>query len=204
MDPFKLSQDRFSRIRSSSKEKIEVYSKRCFLDFQNDLIYQMWLDNKNNKNWVRSITRPWYDLIHSCSVSSGLITKEAFTLRQNKKITPTKDHCYRPQFVYRFLLDNREDFLNEKLFREYFILCCTTVLVTGSQNDYLSIHGTDNRKSDQGLAILVATDIQYKNANINLYQLSDHNNWSRKTITLCDNILVTPKPLLEYEQLFTV
>ena len=197
MDPISLSHHRFEKIRGTSQEKILVYAKRCYLDFQNDTIYDYWVNKKHDKNWVRSITRPWYDLIHSCSVPSGLISEDAFNLRINKKTSPTKDHCYRPQFVYRFMLDNREEFLNEEYFTSYFIMCCTTILVTGKQNDLLSFKGTDNRHEE--LKILIPTNNQYSSCGIPLFNLSSDSSWNKKTITPANNIIPTPSALLEYE-----
>jgi hypothetical protein len=96
------------------------------------------------------------------------------------------------------MLDNRDEFLNRELFTDFFIMCCTTVYVTGTQNDYLSINGTDNRYED--LKILVPTDQQYVRSKINLFYLSNDRSWNDKSIAPADNVIITPKLLLEYEQ----
>ena len=102
--------DRMNTIKASSSKKIEVYAKRCYIDFMNPEIIRWWNDESEDTNVGRAITRPFYDLVHSCSIPTGLITKSAF--KSDKK---TKDHCFRPQFVYRFMLDNHEQF--EDFFR---------------------------------------------------------------------------------------
>ena len=70
--------DRLPKIKNSSSEKIEVYAKRCWIDFMNPNIIDWWNDASGDTNVARAITRPFYDLVHSCSIPTGLITESAF------------------------------------------------------------------------------------------------------------------------------
>ena len=126
--------DRLTRIKQSSAKKIEIYAQRCYYDFMNTDIIDWWQNNRNDKDIVRAITRPFYDLVHACSVPTGLITKTAFEkLQNNKKFIATKDHCFRPQNVYHYMLDNRESFCEFSTFRKWYVMCCSTILVVGKR-----------------------------------------------------------------------
>jgi hypothetical protein len=132
--------DRLSEIKPSSAKKIEIYAQRCYHDFMNPAIIDWWQNNRDDKDIVRAITRPFYDLVHACSIPTGLITKTAFEkLQSNKKFIATKDHCFRPQNTYHFMLDNRESFCEFSTFRKWYVMCCSTILVVGKENDRLSL-----------------------------------------------------------------
>jgi len=194
--------DRLSEIKPSSAKKIEIYAQRCYYDFMNPAIIDWWKTKRNDKDVVRAITRPFYDLVHACSVSTGLITKTAFEkLQSNKKFVATKDHCFRPQNTYQYMLDNRESFCEFSMFRKWYIMCCSTILVVGKENDFLSVEGIDNRCGSY--IIKVSTDQQYIHAGFDLYSYSTHRKWKDRTLKLESNLVDAPQELLEYEKKFT-
>lgn len=187
--------DRMNTIKASSSKKIEVYAKRCYIDFMNPEIIRWWNDESEDTNVGRAITRPFYDLVHSCSIPTGLITESAFN--SHKK---TKDHCFRPQFVYRFMLDNHEQFEDFSVFREWFIMCCSTILVTPNENDRLSSEGTKNHGGEY--VIMSPTDKQYVRANLDLFTYSNERSWAKRSLTPASNFINAPSTLLEYEKVF--
>lgn len=187
--------DRMNTIKASSSKKIEVYAKRCYIDFMNPEIIRWWNDESEDTNVGRAITRPFYDLVHSCSIPTGLITESAFN--SHKK---TKDHCFRPQFVYRFMLDNHEQFEDFSVFREWFVMCCSTILVTPNENDRLSSEGTKNHGGEY--VIMSPTDKQYVRANLDLFTYSNERSWAKRSLTPESNVINAPSKLLEYEKVF--
>ena len=191
--------ERFGQLKEKSKAKIEVYARRCYLDFMNPEVIRMWREEGSNKDVARSITRPWYDLVHSCSTPTGLITQGAFDGKLKKQIA-TKDHCFRPQFVYRYMLDNHEKFVDYEVFRKWFIMCTSTILVTGKENDNLSLGGTNNRGDEY--QIVASTDQQYVFANLPLYEYSDDIRWQNKILSYASNLIEAPQELLDYEKRF--
>ena len=191
--------DRLSEIKPSSAKKIEIYAQRCYYDFMNTDIIDWWQNNRNDKDIVRAITRPFYDLVHACSIPTGLITKTAFEkLQNNKKFIATKDHCFRPQNVYHYMLDNRESFCEFSTFRKWYVMCCSTILVVGKENDRLSLDGIDNRRGSY--IIKVPTDQQYIRAGLDLYSYGVQREWKDRTLELESNLIVAPQELLEYEK----
>ena len=193
--------DRLTRIKQSSAKKIEIYAQRCYYDFMNTDIIDWWQNNRNDKDIVRAITRPFYDLVHACSVPTGLITKTAFEkLQNNKKFIATKDHCFRPQNVYHYMLDNRESFCEFSTFRKWYVMCCSTILVVGKENDRLSLDGIDNRRGSY--IIKVPTDQQYIRAGLDLYSYGLQREWKDRTLTPESNLIVAPQELIEYEKKF--
>lgn len=195
--------DRMLGIKQSSKKKIETYAQRCYKDFMNPELHRWWEEERDDKDVVRCISRPFYDLVHSCSIPTGLITEQAF---QKKVNTPnfvlTKDHPFRPQFVNHYMWDNPEKFYDFSVFKKWFIMCCSTIFVLGQENDKLSLDGT--RNNGESYSIMSSTDQQYVRANLNLYTYSNNRNWKSKTITLASNIIDAPSELLEYEKRFIV
>ena len=187
--------DRMNTIKASSSKKIKVYAKRCYIDFMNPEIIRWWNDESEDTNVGRAITRPFYDLVHSCSIPTGLITESAFN--SHKK---TKDHCFRPQFVYRFMLDNHEQFEDFSVFREWFVMCCSTILVTPNENDRLSSEGTKNHGGEY--VIMSPTDKQYVRANLDLFTYSNERSWAKRNLTPASNVINAPSTLLEYEKVF--
>ncbi len=195
--------DRLSGLRSSSVKKIETYAKRCYKDFLNTELHKWWENERDDKDVVRSISRPFYDLVHACSIPTGLITEKAF---QKKSTTSnfvlTKDHAFRPQFVNHYMWDNPEKFYDFSEFRKWFIMCCSTIFVLNEENNHLSSGGT--RNDGELYSIMSPTDQQYVLANLNLYVYSDHRNWKNKTITLASNVIDAPIDLLEYEKRYLI
>lgn len=193
--------DRLTRIKPSSAKKIEIYAQRCYYDFMNTDIIDWWQNNRNDKDIVRAITRPFYDLVHACSIPTGLITKTAFEkLQNNKKFIATKDHCFRPQNVYHYMLDNRESFCEFSTFRKWYVMCCSTILVVGKENDRLSLDGIDNRRGSY--IIKVPTDQQYIRAGLDLYSYGLQREWKDRSLTPESNLIVAPQELIEYEKKF--
>jgi len=193
--------DRLTQIKPSSAKKIEIYAQRCYYDFMNTDIIDWWHNNRNDKDIVRAITRPFYDLVHACSIPTGLITKTAFEkLQNNKKFIATKDHCFRPQNVYHYMLDNRESFCEFSTFRKWYVMCCSTILVVGKENDRLSLDGIDNRRGSY--IIKVPTDQQYIRAGLDLYSYGLQREWKDRTLTPESNLIVAPQELIEYEKKF--
>ena len=194
--------DRLSKIKPSSAKKIEIYAQRCYHDFMNPAIIDWWQNNRDDKDIVRAITRPFYDLVHSCSIPTGLITRTAFEkMQSSKKFIATKDHCFRPQNTYQFMLDNRESFCEFSTFRKWYVMCCSTILVVGKENDRLSLDGIDNRRGSY--IIKVPTDQQYICAGLDLYSYSSNREWKDRTIKSESNVIVAPQELLEYEKKFS-
>ena len=193
--------DRLTRIKQSSAKKIEIYAQRCYYDFMNTDIIDWWQNNRNDKDIVRAITRPFYDLVHACSIPTGLITKTAFEkLQNNKKFIATKDHCFRPQNVYHYMLDNLESFCEFSTFRKWYVMCCSTILVVGKENDRLSLDGIDNRRGSY--IIKVPTDQQYIRAGLDLYSYGLQREWKDRSLTPESNLIVAPQELIEYEKKF--
>ena len=194
--------DRLSQIKPSSAKKIEIYAQRCYHDFMNPAIIDWWECKRGDKDIVRAITRPFYDLVHACSIPTGLITKTAFQkLQTSKTFKATKDHCFRPQNTYHFMLDNRESFCEFSTFRKWYIMCCSTILVVGKENERLSLDGIDNRRGKY--IIKVSTDQQYIHAGLDLYSYSKEREWKDRKLTQESNLIVAPQELLEYEKKFS-
>ena len=169
--------DRLSEMKQSSVKRTEVYAQKAYHDFMNPYTINWWRDNRNDKDVVRSVTRSFYDLVHSCSIPTGLITKTAFEkLQSDKKFKATKDHCFRPQNIYQFMLDNHENFCEFSTFRKWYVMCCSTILVVGKENKRLSSEGIDNRNGSY--VIKVPTDQQYIRAGLDLYSHSAERKWS--------------------------
>jgi len=195
--------DRMSGIKPSSAKKIETYAQRCYKDFMNPELHKWWEDCRDDKDVVRSISRPFYDLVHACSIPTGLITEKAF----NKKVSVTsflltKDHPFRPQFVNQYMWDNPEKFYDFSVFRDWFIMCCSTIFVLNKENNQLSFGGTKN--DGECYSIMSSTDQQYVRANLDLYLYSSDRLWKNKTLTLASNIIDAPVDLLEYEKRYLV
>lgn len=194
---------RMSGIKASSAKKIEIYAQRCYKDFMNPDLHKWWENKRDDKDVVRSISRPFYDLVHSCSIPTGLITEQAFQKKKNKKnFVLTKDHPFRPQFVNHYMWDNPEKFYDFSVFRDWFIMCCSTIFVLGEENNRLSLDGT--RNDGECYSIMSSTDQQYVRANLNLYLYSSDRQWKDKTITSASNVIDAPSDLLEYERRFLV
>jgi hypothetical protein len=187
----------------TDQSRLEIYCYRTFLDFKNNEVLDLWQKNRNNTDVVRSITRPFYDLVHSLSVPSGFITERALEKkRQDPKWILCRDHCYSPQFIYQMLMDNHELYVNdyEKYFR-IFKTACTTIDILSEQNKSLSLL-TSNRGGKY--KVYVPTDKKYQYLDIKLVKRNYGRMWYKIPADSVSNYINTPKELLEYETKFLV
>lgn len=186
-----------------SHSRLEVYCYRTFLDFKNKEVLELWKKNRDNTNVVRSITRPFYDLVHSLSVPSGFITERALEKkRQDPKWILCRDHCYSPQFIYQMIMDNYETYIDDYLkYFNIFKTACTTIDVLSEQNKSLSLL-TVNR--DGKYKVYVPTDKKYQHLDIKLVKRNYGRLWYNKLAESVSNYINTPKELLEYEKRFLV
>jgi hypothetical protein len=185
------------------ESRLEVYCYRTFLDFKNSEVFNFWKKNRKNTDAVRSVTRPFYDLVHSLSVPSGFITERALEKKRNDPTWMTcRDHCYSPQFIYQMLMDNHEVYVNdyEKYF-EIFKTACITIDILSEQNKSLSLL-TSNRKGVY--KVYVPTDKKYQYLDIKLVSRNYGRKWYDKPADPVDNYIVTPQELLDYEKRFLV
>lgn len=187
----------------TNETRLEVYCYRTFLDFKNLEVLEFWKNNRNNTNSVRSVTRPFYDLVHSLSIPSGFITERALEKkRKNPSWNPCKDHCYSPQFIYQMLMDNHEVYLHDydKYFK-IFKIACTTIDILPEQNKSLSLL-TSNRNGKY--RVYVPTDKKYQYLDIKLVKRNYGKMWYKFPADPVSNYIYTPKELLEYEKQFIV
>lgn len=186
-----------------SHSRLEVYCYRTFLDFKNKEVLELWKKNRDNTNVVRSITRPFYDLVHSLSVPSGFITERALEKkRQDPKWILCRDHCYSPQFIYQMIMDNYETYIDDYLkYFNIFKTACTTIDILSEQNKSLSLL-TVNR--DGKYKVYVPTDKKYQHLDIKLVKRNYGRLWYNKLAESVSNYINTPKELLEYEKRFLV
>lgn len=185
----------------TTESRLEVYCYRTFMDFENLKILDFWQTNRNNTDAVRSVTRPFYDLVHSLSVPSGFITERAL---EKKRMEPTwvicRDHCYSPQFIYQMLMDNHKLYINDyKKYFEIFKIACTTIDILSEQNKSLSLL-TSNRGGKY--KVYVPTDKKYQYLDIKLVSRNCGRGWYYKSADPVDNYITTPQEILEYEREF--
>jgi hypothetical protein len=183
--------------------RLDVYCYRTFLDFKNLEILELWKTNRNNTNVVRSITRPFYDLVHSLSIPSGFITKRAL---EKKRSDPSwsicRDHCYSPQFIYQMLMDNHDNYIDN--YDEYYSIfkkACTTIDILSEENRSLSLL-TSNKNGKY--KVYVPTDKKYEYLNIELVKRNYGKKWYNIPADTVSNYIDTPQELLEYEKRFLV
>lgn len=187
----------------SNKSRLEVYCYRTYLDFKNKEVLEMWNNNRNDTNVVRSITRPFYDLVHSLSVPSGLITERAVEKkRKDPKWVLCRDHCYSPQFIYQMLMDNHQLYVND--YDKYFNIfrkACTTIDILSEENRSLSLL-TSNRNGKY--KVYVPTDKKYQYLDIKLVERNYGRMWYNLPTKSASNYIETPQELLDYEKKFLV
>lgn len=187
----------------TNQSRLEVYCYRTFLDFKNQEVLDLWKNNRKNTDVVRSITRPFYDLVHSLSVPSGFITEKALEKKkQDPKWILCRDHCYSPQFIYQMLMDNHEFYVND--YEKYFNIfktACTTIDILSEQNRSLSLL-TSNHKGKY--KVYVPTDKKYQYLGIKLVKRNYGRMWYKLPADSVDNYIHTPKELLDYETKFLV
>mgnify|MGYP000154871646 CR=1 FL=1 len=191
----------FSKLKPDQKERVETYGRIAFNALKANV--GEWFANRNCKNTVRATTHSFYNTVHSLSIPSGLISVEAV---EKKKREPEwalcKDHCYSPQFVGRMIMDNSDKYLNNyNLYRELFIMACTTIIVTPEENRRLSLL-TSNRNND--FKIYSHTDQKYRHLNIQLLEKAEGLKWYNKDMKPASNYIETPSELIEYETQFLI
>ena len=191
----------FQKLTKKQQDRLIDYAHIVFTDLNAQS--ENWKKYRNNRHCVRAITHGNYDRIHTLSVPSGLISQNALEeKRKDKKFIPTKDHCYRPQFMIQMFMDKPEVFLtNFEVFLEYIIIAATTILITADENEKLK-NFTKNKNGK--ITIKVPTDKIYEEANIPLFEYTGGTGWWNKDLKPASNYLITPKPYLEYEEAFLV
>jgi hypothetical protein len=185
----------------TNESRLEVYCYRTYLDFKNLEVLDFWNKNRTNTDAVRSITRPFYDLVHSLSVPSGFITERALEKKkEDPKWILCRDHCYSPQFIYQMLMDNHEIYVNnyDKYFN-IFKTACTTIDILSEQNRSLSLL-TSNHKGKY--KVYVPTDKKYQYLDIKLVKRNYGRMWYKLPADSVSNYINTPQELLEYEKQF--
>lgn len=176
-------------------KKLEVYCKATYNALKSNL--EMW--DSTDPDVVRIITRQYYEGVFSCQYGdTGLISEEAL----NNPSERTDDHCFSPQFVGRFVMDNADVYLNNyDKFREVFIASCTKIKVTKSENRKLQ-QLTSNKRG-QEYKVFVPTDKKYSYLGIKLYKRPDGNRrWDSSQPT--DETVNYLPELLNYEENFLV
>jgi hypothetical protein len=185
----------------TNETRLEVYCYRTYLDFKNLEVLDFWNKNRTNTDAVRSITRPFYDLVHSLSVPSGFITERALEKKkQDPKWILCRDHCYSPQFIYQMLMDNHEIYVND--YDKYFNIfktACTTIDILSEQNRSLSLLTSNHRGKYK---VYVPTDKKYQYLDIKLVKRNYGRMWYKRPADFVSNYINTPQELLEYEKQF--
>lgn len=159
-----------------------------------------WNLEKNNKDIIRSITRCYYNQVHSVGLpnQTGFISENAYKEKLLGKPV-VDDHYLSPQFIGRMIMDHPDKFLYDtKVFNKIFFSSCATIKVTSRENDLLS---TLTRNDGVNYSILVPTDQKYESLGINLLKKPKNKHlWK-------DAVKTNKKPqypdyLLEYEKQF--
>jgi hypothetical protein len=188
-------------MKSTTQYRIDTY---CFIAFNClKANLDLWRSKPNDKDVLRGITRPYYDLVHSLSIPSGFITISALEeKRKDSRWVLCRDHCYSPQFIGRMIMDEADTYLNNyEKFRELFYISCTTIDITPEENRALSLL-TSNQSGNY--KIYVPTDKKYQHLNIELVNRNYGRDWYNKPTSPIDNYIQTPQELLEYEKRFLV
>ena len=177
------------------QRKLEIYCKATFNALKSNL--ELW--DPNDPDVVRIITRQYYEGVFSCQYGdTGLISEEAL----NNPSERTDDHCFSPQFVGRFVMDNADVYLTDyDKFREVFIASCTKIKVTKSENRKLQ-QLTENKRGKQ-YKVFVPTVKKYEHLGIKLYKRPENKTrWIDAQPT--DEKITYLAELLEYERKFLV
>lgn len=182
-------------MTNTKQRKLNIYCKATFKALKSNL--EDW--DANDPDVVRIITRQYYEGVFSCNYGdTGLISEDAL----NNSSERTDDHCFSPQFVGRFIMDNADVYLTDyDKFKEVFIASCTKIKVTKSENRKLQ-QLTENKRGKQ-YKVFVPTDKKYDHLGIRLYKRPENKTrWSDAQLT---NEKITFLPdLLEYEKKFIV
>ena len=186
-------------MKSTTQYRIDTYCLIAFNALTANL--DLWRSKPNDKDVLRGVTRPYYDLVHALSIPSGFITLTALQEKQkDPKWHLCKDHCYSPQFIGRMIMDRAEIYLSDyKEFKKLFYIACTTVDITSEENRQLSLL-TSNQKGD--FKIYVPTDKKYQHLNIQLMKRNYGRNWYNTPADPVSNYIETPEELLNYEKQF--
>ena len=118
---------------TSKPKNWKVYCKATFKSLC--AILEDW--NTNDEDVVRITTRIYYEGVFSCGLGdTGLISKNALNDPSNR----TDDHCFSPQFVGRYIMDNPHIYLTDynkfdEIFGSYIqtIEKYFSIIVRGSQ-----------------------------------------------------------------------
>jgi hypothetical protein len=188
-------------MRPTTEYRIETYCLIAYNAMRSNLY--LWKSKPNDKDVLRGVTRPYYDLVHSLSIPSGYITVNALQEKQNdSQWILCKDHCYSPQFIGRMIMDHSEIYLEDyERFRQLFYKSCTTIDITPEENRKLSLL-TSNQNGYY--KILVPTDKKYQHLNIQLVKRNYGRNWYHKPTDPVSNYIETPEELLHYEKQFLI
>lgn len=188
-------------MKSTTQYRIDTYCLIAFNAMKANL--DLWRSNPNNKDVLRGVTRPYYDLVHSLSIPSGYITVNALEEKKNdSNWVICKDHCYSPQFVARMIMDYADVYLEDyDKFKNLFYKSCTTIDITPEENRKLSLL-TSNQKGH--FKIYVPTDKKYQHLNIQLAKRNYGRNWHQKPADVVSNYIETPEEILNYEKQFLV
>ena len=180
---------------TSNPKNWKVYCKATFKSLC--AILEDW--DTNDEDVVRITTRIYYEGVFSCGLGdTGLISKNALNDPSNR----TDDHCFSPQFVGRYIMDNPHIYLTDyNKFDEIFVKSCTKIKVTKKENKQLS-QFTINKRG-QPYQVLVPTDKKYERLGIELYKRPDgKTRWNTSQPT--QNKVNYLQELLEYEKNFIV
>lgn len=192
---------KFKKLNPSTELRIKTYCEIAFNALRANL--DLWKSRPSDKDVLRGVTRPYYDLVHSLSIPSGYITLKALEeKKKDKKWVICKDHCYSPQFIARMIMDNADVYLNDyDKFEKLFRVSCTTIDITPEQNRQLSLL-TSNQKGN--FKIYVPTDKKYQHLNIELVERNYGRAWYEKPTSPVSNYIETPQELLDYEKQFII
>ena len=189
-----LSYGRWAMLR-----KVEINCEKCFHNIKANS--HKW--GIGDHEWERAITRDYYLPVFDCGnpLPTNLISEEALAAwfnREHDKIVT--DHCFSPQFMGRFVMDNADIYLTDyEKFRSLFIVALTTIQVTDKQNTLLRSL-TKNRNGV--FKIKKATHKKYNHLGINLYRKEDNQSWDKSipTDNILSEIIYVPQELIEYEK----
>ena len=142
-------------------------------------------DNWGDPDCFRPISRLFYISVFDCAQvnHTGMISEEALKNPKER----THDHCNRPQFIGRMIMDNQDIYLDDlETFRKIFFYSCRTIIVTKKENDELS----DLTANDEyGFRVFAPTHLKYKHLGIKLYQRPEGKvRWNKED----GNIIISP------------
>ena len=90
-------------MKPTTQYRIDTYCLIAFNALAANL--DLWRSKPNDKDVLRGVTRPYYDLVHALSIPSGNITLTALQRKQEDPTWPMcKDNCYSPQFIGRMII----------------------------------------------------------------------------------------------------